>query len=216
MTLLTRQDSATLPAIDDGISSPYWRDRRVSGGSIVRTPDPFGDIPPVPAIPPALKSINTTILSNSVSHVAHKAPIHGNGGEQVNSSHPQTPSSPGSHPSLTGAYDSSNEVTGSPVTPSSTRPNSEHHSSLPAVDDVLDYYQFISSTELEQNTRPLFSPRKPPSSSAEVSRLPNAARNEIEEESSLAFSARPNSEIRVCSYVFFKALSLSSCQSEKE
>ena len=64
---LARQDSATLPGANDNglVISPYWRDRRISGGEIVRSPDSGVEsrIPPVPPIP--------TSLSSAVSHVRH-------------------------------------------------------------------------------------------------------------------------------------------------
>ena len=64
---LTRQDSATLPgANDDGlVISPYWRDRRISGGEIMHRPDSGLEscIPPVPPIP--------ANLSSTVSRVRH-------------------------------------------------------------------------------------------------------------------------------------------------
>ena len=57
---LTRHDSATLPGTnEDGLLiSPYWRDRRISGGEIVRSPESGIDscIPPVPPVPQGLTS----------------------------------------------------------------------------------------------------------------------------------------------------------------
>lgn len=49
---LTRQDSATLPRGEHPfLSSPYWRDRKISGGSIILTPGSGDGIPPVPPVP---------------------------------------------------------------------------------------------------------------------------------------------------------------------
>jgi len=57
---LARQDSATLPGANENglLISPYWRDRRISGGEVVRSPDSGVDsrIPPVPPIPASLSS----------------------------------------------------------------------------------------------------------------------------------------------------------------
>jgi hypothetical protein len=64
---LARQDSATLPGASDNglLISPYWRDRRISGGEIVHSPDSGVEsgIPPVPPIP--------ANLSSAMSHVRH-------------------------------------------------------------------------------------------------------------------------------------------------
>ena len=68
-----RQDSATLPGASDAglLISPYWRDRRISGGGIVRSPDTGVDfhVPPVPPLPPSLSSalLHTRHLSTEVS-----------------------------------------------------------------------------------------------------------------------------------------------------
>ncbi|KAH7915933.1 hypothetical protein BJ138DRAFT_1140777 [Hygrophoropsis aurantiaca] len=51
---MTRQDSATLPRGDQPlINSPYWRDRRISGGEIVLVSETGREspIPPVPPVP---------------------------------------------------------------------------------------------------------------------------------------------------------------------
>lgn len=64
---LARQDSATLPGANENglLISPYWRDMRISGGDIVRSPDSGVDshIPPIPPIPPS--------LSSAMSHPHH-------------------------------------------------------------------------------------------------------------------------------------------------
>lgn len=64
---LARHDSATLPGTnEDGLLiSPYWRDRRISGGEIVCSPESGIDscIPPVPPVPQA--------LSSTLSHTRH-------------------------------------------------------------------------------------------------------------------------------------------------
>ena len=64
---LPRQDSATLPGANDTglLISPYWRDRRISGGGIVHSPESGIDsrVPPVPPLPPS--------LSSTLSHTRH-------------------------------------------------------------------------------------------------------------------------------------------------
>ncbi|KAH7929009.1 hypothetical protein BV22DRAFT_1192376 [Leucogyrophana mollusca] len=53
---MTRQDSATLPRGDHPlVNSPYWRDRRISGGEIVLASESRREslIPPVPPVPTA-------------------------------------------------------------------------------------------------------------------------------------------------------------------
>ena len=66
---LPRQDSATLPGANETglLISPYWRDRRISGGEIVHSPESGIDphIPPVPPIPPS--------LSSALSHTRHQS-----------------------------------------------------------------------------------------------------------------------------------------------
>lgn len=49
-----RQDSATLPGMEDSfLTSPYWRDKRISSGDIILTPNSSRDshVPPVPPLP---------------------------------------------------------------------------------------------------------------------------------------------------------------------
>ena len=62
-----KQDSATLPGANDNgpVISPYWRDRRISGGEVVHSPDGGVEshIPPVPPIPAS--------LSSAAPHVRH-------------------------------------------------------------------------------------------------------------------------------------------------
>ena len=57
---LARHDSATLPGVNETglLISPYWRDRRISGGEIVCSPDSGVEsrTPPVPPIPQGLSS----------------------------------------------------------------------------------------------------------------------------------------------------------------
>lgn len=64
---LARHDSATLPGTNENelLISPYWRDRRISGGEIVHSPDSGIDssIPPVPPVPQS--------LSSALSHTRH-------------------------------------------------------------------------------------------------------------------------------------------------
>ena len=64
---VARQDSATLPGPSENglLVSPYWRDRRISCGEIVHSPDSGIDsrIPPVPPIPRS--------LSSAMSHTRH-------------------------------------------------------------------------------------------------------------------------------------------------
>lgn len=51
---MMRQDSATLPRGENPfLNSPYWRDKRISGGDIILTPDSSRSsaVPPVPPIP---------------------------------------------------------------------------------------------------------------------------------------------------------------------
>lgn len=61
--MLTRQDSATLPRGEHPfLNSPYWRDKRISGGDIILTPDSSrnSNVPPVPPMP---SSSNLAIMS---------------------------------------------------------------------------------------------------------------------------------------------------------
>ena len=73
---LARQDSATLPGVGNNglLISPYWRDRRISGGEIVHSPDSGVDshIPPVPPIPPSLSS--TLSYTRHLSTEVHRKP----------------------------------------------------------------------------------------------------------------------------------------------
>jgi len=51
-----RQDSATLPRGEHPfLNSPYWRDKRISGGDIILTPEPVRNsfVPPIPRMPSA-------------------------------------------------------------------------------------------------------------------------------------------------------------------
>jgi len=70
---VARQDSATLPGANETgvLISPYWKDKRTSGGGIAHSPDSGGDsrIPPVPPIPQSLSSAlsNTRHLSGEVA-----------------------------------------------------------------------------------------------------------------------------------------------------
>jgi len=70
---VARQDSATLPGANETgvLISPYWKDRRISGGEIVHSPDSAVElrIPPVPPIPQSLSSAlsNTHHLSGEVA-----------------------------------------------------------------------------------------------------------------------------------------------------
>ena len=73
---LPRQDSATLPGANDAglLISPYWRDRRISGGEVVHSPESGIDsrVPPVPPLPPSLSSAlsQTRHLSTEVPRKA--------------------------------------------------------------------------------------------------------------------------------------------------
>ncbi|KZP30761.1 hypothetical protein FIBSPDRAFT_814540 [Athelia psychrophila] len=63
-----RVDSATLPRGEHPfLNSPFWRDKRISGGDIVLTPN-ASDIPPVPPLP---KALSTT--ENSGGTKRHKS-----------------------------------------------------------------------------------------------------------------------------------------------
>ena len=64
---LARQDSATLPGTYENelLISPYWRDRRISGGEIVHFPD-SGIDSSIPPVPPVLQG-----LSSALSHTCH-------------------------------------------------------------------------------------------------------------------------------------------------
>jgi hypothetical protein len=74
---IVRQDSATLPGANENalLISPYWRDRRISGGGIVHSPDSGVDpcIPPVPPIPQGLSSA-LSYTRHLSTEVARKPP----------------------------------------------------------------------------------------------------------------------------------------------
>ena len=61
--MLTRQDSATLPRGENPfLNSPYWRDKRISGGDIILTPDSSRH-PVVPPVPPMPSGSDLAIMS---------------------------------------------------------------------------------------------------------------------------------------------------------
>lgn len=70
MSGMIRQDSATLPRGDHPfLNSPYWRDKRISGGDIILTPNSgrnSGRGSPVPPVPP-IPSGSSSLFSRSKS-----------------------------------------------------------------------------------------------------------------------------------------------------
>jgi hypothetical protein len=63
---VTRQDSATLPRGEHPfLHSPYWRDRRVSGGEVIHSPAD-SIVPPVPPMPTSLRRQSDPTLEGMV------------------------------------------------------------------------------------------------------------------------------------------------------
>lgn len=75
----TRQDSATLPCGEYAfLNSPYWRDKRISGGDIILTPEAGRSsfVPPIPRMPSAsslrMKGSKSARSSAAASDTRHR------------------------------------------------------------------------------------------------------------------------------------------------
>lgn len=68
---MTRQDSATLPRGEHPlINSPYWRDRRISGGESMNAHDSAHDLP-IPPVPPLPLSVGARLMDQARASVVH-------------------------------------------------------------------------------------------------------------------------------------------------